>query len=172
MLSDEQLPSLTSEELARVQATIDAGTAWASVDAGRFAMKLSDAGKCRKAPGVLAKWREPDDRYRAIYSESEFNALVTIADGFDLTGPAAEVVLAAMAWSARMERLAINERISDARVRLAAENRPWGRPPGLGPQELERVRQLRASGRSVRQVAVAMKLPLATIARACRKVAA
>ena len=42
--------------------------------------------------------------------------LVTIADGFDLTGPAAEVVLAVMAWAAEMERLAINERIAAARA--------------------------------------------------------
>lgn len=98
--------------------------------------------------------------------------LVTIADGFDLQGPAADVVLAVMAWSSQMERLAINERISDARERLREEGRPWGRPSRLGPLELERVRQLRAEGRSLRQVAIAVKVPLATVARACRKVLA
>lgn len=35
--------------------------------------------------------------------------LVSVADGFDLNGPAAEVVLAVMAWAAKMERIAINE---------------------------------------------------------------
>lgn len=38
-----------------------------------------------------------------------------MADGIDLNGPAAEVVLAVLAWAAKMERLAINERISAAR---------------------------------------------------------
>ncbi len=52
--------------------------------------------------------------------------VVTVADGFDLAGPAAEVVLAVMAWAAKMERLAINERISAARERLRAEGKPWG----------------------------------------------
>jgi DNA invertase Pin-like site-specific DNA recombinase len=36
--------------------------------------------------------------------------IVTVADGFDLDGPAAEAVLAVMAWAAKMERLAINAR--------------------------------------------------------------
>jgi DNA invertase Pin-like site-specific DNA recombinase len=34
--------------------------------------------------------------------------LVSIADGFMLDGPAAEVVLAVMSWAAKMEQLAIN----------------------------------------------------------------
>jgi DNA invertase Pin-like site-specific DNA recombinase len=53
--------------------------------------------------------------------------LVTVADGFDLSGPAAEVVLAVMAWAAKMERLAINERIAAARVHLEQEGRSWCR---------------------------------------------
>ncbi len=54
--------------------------------------------------------------------------LVPIADGFELTGPAAEVVLAVMAWAAKMERLAIDERIAAARTSLELEGRPWGPP--------------------------------------------
>src|SRR6266852_4760025 len=54
--------------------------------------------------------------------------LVTVADGFDLEGPAAEIVLCVMAWAAKMERLAINERISAARDRVEAEGGAWGRP--------------------------------------------
>jgi site-specific DNA recombinase len=92
--------------------------------------------------------------------------VVTVADGFDLQGPAAEVVLAVMAWSAKMERLAINERISAARDRMEAEGRPWGRPPRLAGLDLARARELRAEGRSIREVAIAMKVPRSTIARA------
>jgi DNA invertase Pin-like site-specific DNA recombinase len=36
--------------------------------------------------------------------------IVTIADGFTLDGPAAEVILAVMSWAAKMERVAIGER--------------------------------------------------------------
>jgi len=55
--------------------------------------------------------------------------IVTIADGFSLNGPAAEVILAVMAWAAKMERLAINERIAAAR-----------QDPGLGPPHPAQVR--------------------------------
>ena len=83
--------------------------------------------------------------------------LVTIADGFDLSGPAAEVVLAVMAWAAQMERLAINERIAAARTRLDAEGRPWGRPSSVAPHDRERVLKLHGTGRSVRSIAMAVK---------------
>lgn len=94
--------------------------------------------------------------------------LVSVNDGFALDGPAAEVVLAVMAWAAKMERLAINERISAARERVEAEGRSWGRPARLSTEEVARVRDLRAEGRSLRQIAVALKVPLATVARAAR----
>ncbi len=93
--------------------------------------------------------------------------VVTVADGFSLDGPAAEVVLAVMAWSAKMERLAIGERIASARERVEAEGGRWGRPKRLDAAQVERVRALRAEGRSLRAVAVALKIPLATVARAC-----
>jgi DNA invertase Pin-like site-specific DNA recombinase len=41
--------------------------------------------------------------------------LVTVADGLTLDGPAAEITLAVIAWAAKMERFAINERIAAAR---------------------------------------------------------
>jgi len=93
---------------------------------------------------------------------------VALADGFALDGPAAEVVLAVVAWAAKMERLAINERISAARERVEAEGRSWGRPSRLSAEEIARVRELRAAGRSLRQISIALKVPLATVARAAR----
>jgi DNA invertase Pin-like site-specific DNA recombinase len=95
--------------------------------------------------------------------------LVSVSDGFSLDGPAAEVVLAVMAWASKMERLAINERISAARERAEAEGRAWGRPPRLTEGDVRRVASMRAEGRSLRQIAVALKIPLATVARAARK---
>jgi DNA invertase Pin-like site-specific DNA recombinase len=92
--------------------------------------------------------------------------VVSVGDGFALDGPAAEVILAVIAWAAKMERLAINERISAARERLEAEGRPWGRPPRLSEAECARLRALRNQGRSVRDIAVAMKVPRSTVARA------
>jgi len=92
--------------------------------------------------------------------------LVTVSDGFDLSGPAAEVVLAVMAWAAKMERLAIKERIAAARVRLEEEGRSWGRPPRLSPLEKARILELRRQGKTIREIAVAVSAPRATVARA------
>ena len=92
--------------------------------------------------------------------------LVTVADGFDLNGPAAEVVLAVMAWAAKMERLAINERISAARDRLAAEGKPWGRPSRFTPADRRRMAAMRDEGRTIREIAVALKIPRSSVAYA------
>ena len=92
--------------------------------------------------------------------------IVSVADGFDLGGPAAEVVMAVMAWAAKMERLAIGERIAPARERMAAEGRPWGRPRRLVGADLARVLAMRDEGRTIREIAVALKTPRSTVARA------
>ena len=44
--------------------------------------------------------------------------VVTLADGFDVNGPAAEIVLAVLAWAAQRETLAMRERVSAARERV------------------------------------------------------
>jgi putative DNA-invertase from lambdoid prophage Rac len=97
--------------------------------------------------------------------------VVSVSDGFALDGPAAEVILAVIAWAAKMERLAINERISAARERLEAEGRQWGRPSRLTEADRARLRALRKQGRSVREIAVAMRIPRSTIARALARTA-
>ena len=91
--------------------------------------------------------------------------LVTVGDGFNLEGPAADVILAVMAWAAKMERHAINERIAAARKRLEAEGRPWGRPSRIDDLTRERIARLRREGRTVREIAIAVKVPRATVGR-------
>jgi DNA invertase Pin-like site-specific DNA recombinase len=92
--------------------------------------------------------------------------IVSIADGFSLAGPASEIVLAVMAWAAKAERLAISERIGAARERVEAEGGRWGRPRRVDARTLAKARALKAEGRSVRAIAIALKIPRATIARA------
>src|SRR5262249_42307877 len=92
--------------------------------------------------------------------------LVSVSDGFDLTGPAAEVVLAVLSWASKVERLAINERIAAARERVEAEGGQWGRPRRLSTADRDRVRAMRQEGRSVRQISAALKVPRSTVARA------
>jgi len=89
--------------------------------------------------------------------------VVSVADGFDLNGPVSEIVLCVMAWAAKMERLAINERISAARLRVGSEGRSWGRPRSLDDAQVAKVIALRRRGRSLRQIASACRLPISTI---------
>jgi DNA invertase Pin-like site-specific DNA recombinase len=91
--------------------------------------------------------------------------LVSVSDGFDLEGPAAEIVLAVMAWASKMERLAINERISAARDRVEAEGGRWGRPTRVDAELHARMLKVRRAGRSVREIAVALKVPRTNVAR-------
>jgi len=93
--------------------------------------------------------------------------LVSIADSFDMRGPARDVVLAVLAWAAQMERDAIGERIRAARARVEANGGTWGRPHRMTKQEREKARDLvMYGGKSIRAVAASMKVPRSTIARA------
>jgi DNA invertase Pin-like site-specific DNA recombinase len=97
--------------------------------------------------------------------------VVSLTDGFDLNGPAAEIILAVMAWASKMERLAINERIAAARERIERTGGSWGRPLAYfggreGAQLLARALEMRKAGKSVRYVSAALKVPRATLARA------
>jgi DNA invertase Pin-like site-specific DNA recombinase len=92
--------------------------------------------------------------------------LISISDGFNLEGPQAEIILAVMAWAAKMERIAINERIAGARERMKEEGKGWGRPRRLGPSDVARIRELRAQGRTIREIAVALKVPRSTVSDA------
>lgn len=91
--------------------------------------------------------------------------VVSVADGFDLNGPAAEIVLAVLAWAAKMERLAINERISAARIRMEGEGRSWGRPARFNAILAGQCWALRAEGRSIRQIAMALKVSKSTVGK-------
>jgi DNA invertase Pin-like site-specific DNA recombinase len=68
-------------------------------------------------------------------------AVRSVADPFALEGPAAEMVLAALAWAAQLERQKIRENQQAARARMVAEGRRWGRPP-VAHEKRERVIQL------------------------------
>jgi DNA invertase Pin-like site-specific DNA recombinase len=92
--------------------------------------------------------------------------LVTVADGFSLDGPARDVVIAVIAWAAQMERLAIGERIADARRRIESKGGAWGRPRRVF--DLERAKAMQANGRSMRQISKALGVPKATMARALK----
>lgn len=88
--------------------------------------------------------------------------VISTNDGFDLNGPASDVVVACFAWAAQMERAAHGERISAARARMKAEGRAWGRPPRADAATVARVLEL-AGKRTQRAIAVALKIPRSTV---------
>jgi DNA invertase Pin-like site-specific DNA recombinase len=114
--------------------------------------------------GVADTYRVVDELRRAGCT------LVAVADNLTIRAGSDDIVsetlVFALALAARLERAAICDRISAARERLEAEGRPWGRPPRLSEAECARLRTLRDQGRSERDIAVAMKVPRSTVARA------
>ena len=92
--------------------------------------------------------------------------LVSIADGFSIGGPARDVVLAVLAWAAQVERDAIGERIRGARAKVEAKGGAWGRPGRMTLSQLDRASRMAAQGRSVRAIAVALKVPKSIVGRA------
>lgn len=96
--------------------------------------------------------------------------LVTVSDGFDLAGPAADAMLALMAWCANMELRARGERIAAARAAMEASGRSWGRPPAMTACQVQRAMELRQLGHTLRGIAIKLKVPKSTLGRALRVV--
>lgn len=92
--------------------------------------------------------------------------LVTVSDGFDLSGPWAEPLIAMMAWAAKLENHVRRERQSAARERMEASGKRWGRPQRLSAEQLGQARRMKDEGRSLRTIAMALKVPRATLGRA------
>lgn len=95
--------------------------------------------------------------------------LVAVADNLHLRPGAddiaSEVFVFALGLAAKLERTAINDRIGAARERFEAQGRAWGRPSRVAAPLVARALELRAEGRSVRAIAVALKIPRSTVAR-------
>lgn len=84
--------------------------------------------------------------------------LVSVADQVALdNGPAAELVLAVLAWCAQMERLKIRENQEAARARLERQGRGWGRPR-IPESMKDTCRALQSQGFSVREIARELKI--------------
>ncbi len=86
----------------------------------------------------------------------------------DTTGPARELLVAVMSWVAQQERDRRSERTRAGLERARAAGARIGRPRRLGRTEVARARAMHAEGKSIRAIAIAMRTPRATIARALR----
>ncbi len=101
-------------------------------------------------------------------------ALQSVSDGLPLIVPgeqlplAAKIVLTVLALAAEIELSVKNDRISAARERVAAEGGTWGRPPRMTQDQRGEAVRMALNGRSVREIAVALRTPKATVARALK----
>lgn len=89
--------------------------------------------------------------------------LETVCDGFSLDGPASDVILAVFAWGAEMERENIRQRMKHARIALEAAGGRWGRPRKVGAADVAKMQTLRKKGRTIRSIAMALKIPRTTV---------
>jgi len=117
------------------------------------------------------------DTYRVVDElKGEGCELIAVEDNLHLKPSTNDVVtdvfIFALGLGAKLERTAINERISAARERIEAEGKAWGRPTRLSQADLEQIQAMKSAGRSIRQIAAAVKCPRATVARALRRRAA
>ncbi len=74
-----------------------------------------------------------------------------------------EVLAFALSLAARIERTAINDRISGARARKELVGGAWGRPPRMSPEQFRRAHDLKREGMSNRAIAQRVGVPRSTI---------
>jgi DNA invertase Pin-like site-specific DNA recombinase len=89
--------------------------------------------------------------------------LVSVTEGFDFSGAVGELLISMLGFAARLEMEAQMDRQAAARTRMEAEGRAWGRPPKMPPETAEKIRALRAEGRSIRSIAMAVKVPRSSV---------
>jgi DNA invertase Pin-like site-specific DNA recombinase len=89
--------------------------------------------------------------------------VVSVSDGIPLDGPFGEIIVAAIAMCAGMEREAISNRVASARARVEASGGSWGRPSVLDDAKRERIGNMKAKGYSVRKIARLVKVSTSTV---------
>jgi DNA invertase Pin-like site-specific DNA recombinase len=89
--------------------------------------------------------------------------LVSVSEGFDFSGAVGELLVSMLGFAARLEMDAQLDRQQAARTRIEANGGTWGRPPKLLPAMVEKIRELRTEGRSIRSIAMAVKVPRSSV---------
>lgn len=88
----------------------------------------------------------------------------------DTSGPMRNLLLAIFSWVAEQERTRLIERtkagMEHARVHGTESGKAIGRPRRLARVDVDRAAAMRAEGRSLRHVAMTLKIPRATLQRA------
>ena len=94
--------------------------------------------------------------------------VVTVADGFDPSGPAGDVIIAVFAWVAEQERTRMRQRMQAKKADVIAKGGRGGRPRKVDKLTLDAARALRAKGLTLREICMRLKVKKATIHRALK----
>lgn len=89
--------------------------------------------------------------------------LISVTEGFDFAGPVGELLVAMLGFLAAGEAEAQSERQRAARAALEAKGGKWGRPSKITLEQIARIGELVGEGRSVRSIAMAVKLKRSTV---------
>lgn len=92
--------------------------------------------------------------------------VVCVRQPIDTTSPVGVLIYQVLAAVAEFERALIRERVRIGVRAAIARGKQVGRPRRWTQEQVERARRLRAAGKSWRQVAMAVHLPVRTVRRA------
>lgn len=94
--------------------------------------------------------------------------LISVSQGFDFVGVMGDLLVAMIGALAEQEMDDQLERQKAARRALEARGGKWGRPPKVTAELGARIHALASEGRSVRSIAMAVKVPRSTVHDALR----
>lgn len=171
----EELRRYAGKRFARYCEYTDAGVSGAQQHRPQLDALMKDAR--RRLFDVVLVWKF--DRFarslkHLIESLDEFSALgidfISLTEGIDTTTPAGQLLFHIVGAVAQFERDLIAERVRAGMAHARAMGKRIGRP--RAPVDAEAVARLRAEGRSLREIAQVLSIPVSRVRRALQRVPA
>lgn len=165
----EDLRLFADKRFARYCEYTDAGVSGTQRHRPQLDALMRDAR--RRLFDVVLVWKF--DRFarslkHLIESLDEFNALgidfISLTEGIDTTTPAGQLLFHIVGAVAQFERDLIVERVRAGMAHARAMGKRIGRPRAI--VDVEAVSKLREGGRSLREIAVSLNIPVSRVRRA------
>ncbi len=169
----DDLRRYASKRFTRYQEYTDAGVSGTQRHRPQLDTLMRDARK--RLFDVVLVWKF--DRFarslkHLIESLDEFNALgidfISLTEGIDTTTPAGQLLFHIVGAVAQFERDLIAERVRAGMAHARSLGKHIGRP--RAPVDARQVWALRAQGKSLRQVAAALDIPVSRVRRALSRI--
>lgn len=124
---------------------------------------------------IVAAWsldrlgREPKDVFELTAMASKRGFTIYLhKDRIDTSTAAGELFFTIMAGMAKFERRRLQERVRAGLERAKAQGKVLGRPVTVDETVKGRIRELKAAGKTVRQIASELRVGVGTVARAMK----